>query len=86
MSLSRKSNHFSPTGSVAVMLVCGQRGNGSSQGSTRTRGLLKYLGGKLILSVVGWRNRGLMDNPQLRHFFGARKYFGGVEFASGGVA
>eukprot|EP00959_Pyramimonas_sp_CCMP1952_P465814 9488960-Pyramimonas_sp.AAC.1 len=29
-------------------------------------------------SVVGWLKRGLlMDNPQLGHFFGARKYLGG---------
>eukprot|EP00959_Pyramimonas_sp_CCMP1952_P411691 8627468-Pyramimonas_sp.AAC.1 len=38
---------------------------------------------KLNSPVVEWLNKGLMDNPQIWHFFGARKYLGGIEFASG---
>eukprot|EP00959_Pyramimonas_sp_CCMP1952_P005001 104787-Pyramimonas_sp.AAC.2 len=46
-------------------------------GSTRTYGIRKELVGELNSPVVEWLNRGLMDNPQLGHFFGVRKYLRG---------
>eukprot|EP00959_Pyramimonas_sp_CCMP1952_P258999 5414543-Pyramimonas_sp.AAC.2 len=40
-------------------------------GSSRARGIRKYLGGESSFPVAEWLNRGVVDDPQLGDFFSA---------------
>eukprot|EP00959_Pyramimonas_sp_CCMP1952_P095807 2003304-Pyramimonas_sp.AAC.1 len=66
------------------MAAC--RPSAAQWGSKGSRGIRKYLGGKLNSPMVVWPNRGLTDSSQLGRFFRFPQIFGGrFEFSSGGV-
>eukprot|EP00959_Pyramimonas_sp_CCMP1952_P350522 7344090-Pyramimonas_sp.AAC.1 len=62
---------------AAVAVACSCLGHQHVVSANIRGDIRKHLGGEMNFPEVEWLNRGLIDNPQLWHFFGVHEYLGG---------